>query len=69
MSPALSHLIAAAEGGHPIVNELPFPPIVFGIIALALFMVALMALWFFRNTLALDPHGTSQGTDPDTRSH
>ena len=64
---ALSQLIVAAEEGHPIVNELPFPPIMFGVIALAVAMVLLMALWFFRNTLALDPHNIAQHEDPDTR--
>lgn len=49
-------LIVAAEGGHPVVNELPFAPIWFGVIALVAFMALLGFLWAFRNTLALDPH-------------
>ncbi|WP_131105133.1 hypothetical protein [Ornithinimicrobium sufpigmenti] len=57
----------AAEGGHAIVNQLPFPPIMFGVIALVLFLAALGLLWSFRNSLALDPHGLAEGQhDPDT---
>ena len=52
--------LAAAEGGHHVVNELPFAPIWFGVIALAVFMALLGALWMFRNTLALDPHGVAE---------
>ncbi|WP_139721787.1 hypothetical protein [Serinicoccus chungangensis] len=61
MSPAQSlHLLAAAEeGGHHVVNELPFPPIMFGVIAMLSFLLLLGFLWFFRNTLALDPHGVA----------
>ncbi|WP_298751151.1 hypothetical protein [uncultured Serinicoccus sp.] len=61
MSPALSlHLLAAAEeGGHHVVNELPFPPIMFGVIAMLAFILLLGFLWTFRNTLALDPHGVA----------
>ena len=57
---------SAAEGGHHVVNELLFAPIWFGVVALAIFFVLLAALWFFRNTLALDPHGIAAGRqDPD----
>ncbi|WP_298888077.1 hypothetical protein [uncultured Serinicoccus sp.] len=61
MSPALSlHLLAAAEeGGHHVVNELPFPPIMFGVFAMLAFLLLLGFLWTFRNTLALDPHGVA----------
>lgn len=56
----------AAEGGHAIVHDLPYPPIMFGVIAIALFLAALALLWSFRNTLALDPHGIAEGKpDPD----
>lgn len=58
--------LIAAEGGHAIVNELPFPSIVFGFIALGLLLAALGLLWAFRNSLALDPHGIAEGRpDPD----
>ena len=58
--------LIAAEGGHAIVNDLPFEPIMFGVIALALFLAALGVLWSFRNSLALDPHGIAEGVpDPD----
>lgn len=59
-------LVAGADGGHAIVNELPFPSIMFGVIALVLFLAALGLLWAFRNSLALDPHGIAEGQhDPD----
>jgi hypothetical protein len=62
MTSALSQIIVASgehaqEGGHAIVNELPFEPIWFGVIALAGFAVLLLLLLSFRNTLALPPHG------------
>ena len=67
MTSALTLLTAAEEGGHPIVNELPFPPIIFGVIAIGLFLALLGLLYSFRNTLALDPRGVAEGhSDPDT---
>lgn len=67
MTSALSQVLVAAEGEHPIVNELLFRPIWFGVLALAIFLVILGALWAFRNTLALDPHDVAHGRqDPDT---
>ncbi|MBK0419146.1 hypothetical protein JD276_08880 [Leucobacter sp. CSA1] len=41
----LATITAAAEGGHHIVNELPFPAPLFGAIALTVF-VALAAVTF-----------------------
>ncbi len=70
MTSVLSQALAAsaAEGGHHVVNELLFAPIWFGVLALAIFFVLLAALWFFRNTLALDPHGVAAGRqDPDVQ--
>ena len=65
MTPAQSFVAAAEEGGHHIVNELPFPPIMFGVFAMLAFLL-LGFLWAFRNTLALDPHGVADGKhDPD----
>jgi uncharacterized membrane protein (GlpM family) len=65
MTPALTQILAA--GGHPIVNETPFPPIIFGVISMVAFLVLLGALWSFRNTLALDPHGVADDLhDPDS---
>ena len=65
MTSALT-LLSAAEGGHHIVNELPFPPVMFGVIAMVLFLALLGLLYSFRNTLALDPHGVADGMhDPD----
>lgn len=62
MTSALSQILVASgehaeEGGHAIVNELPFDPIWFGVIALVAFVALLMILLAFRNSLALDPHG------------
>ena len=66
MTPAQIMLSAAEEGGHHIVNELPFPPIMFGVIAMVAFLLCLGLLYAFRNTLALDPHGVADGKhDPD----
>lgn len=66
MMPAQILLSAAEEGGHHIVNELPFPPIMFGVIAMLAFLLLLGLLYSFRNTLALDPHGVAEGNDdPD----
>jgi hypothetical protein len=64
MTSALSQLIVASgehaeEGGHAIVNELPFDPIFFGVIALAAFAALLLLLLAFRNSLALEPHGAA----------
>ena len=42
---ALTGVLTAAEG-----HELPMPPILFGLIALALFFTALMLTWAFRGT-------------------
>lgn len=42
---ALTGVLAAAEG-----RELPMPAILFGLIALALFVTALMLTWAFRGT-------------------
>ncbi|MFX0537645.1 hypothetical protein ACQBAT_09730 [Ornithinimicrobium sp. Y1847] len=61
MTSAFSEVVLAAEGGHPVVNELPFAPIWFGVIALTALMGLLAVLWAFRNTLALDPHGIAEG--------
>ena len=67
MTSALTLLAAAESGHHPVVNELPFPPIIFGVIALVIFLALLGLLYAFRNTLALDPHGVAEGHgNPDT---
>lgn len=72
MTSALSQVLVASaeEGGHhPVVNELIFEPIWFGVIALSTFALLLALLWAFRNTLALDPHGIAEGhTDPDVHT-
>lgn len=67
MTPALSQIIVASgeEGGHPIVNELIFDPIWFGVLTLAIFLALLGLLLFFRNSLALEPHGTEASPTSD----
>ena len=62
-----SALVASPEdAGHSVVNELPFEPIWFGVIAMVAFLGLLALLFSFRNTLALDPHGVGEGQhDPD----
>lgn len=44
---ALTGVLIAAEGRE---RELPMPAILFGLIALALFVTALMLTWAFRGT-------------------
>lgn len=62
--PAAILNLPAAEGETHAVNQLIFEPLWFGVIALGLFFALLAVLWFFRNTLALDPHASSH-TDAD----
>lgn len=45
----LAHLAAIAEGGHHVVNELWFPPIWFGVIALVALVAFLLISLMFRN--------------------
>ena len=60
MSSSLSNLYAAAE----VHRELPMPAPLFGIIAFALFLLALGVLWMFRGTAhRLEPQGTHHGAD------
>ena len=58
----LPHLatLASAEEAH---RQLPMPAWVFGVIAFALFLVALGVLWSFRNTAAkVGSPGTQQNS-------
>jgi len=48
MSVLATALLAAEEGGH-VVHELPIPPIAYGIIVLALFLVFSIITFSFRN--------------------
>lgn len=45
----LATITAAAEGGHHIVNELPMPAPVFGLITLALFIALAGITFSFRD--------------------
>lgn len=47
-------LLQAVESGHH-GKELPFDPIWYGVITLAIGLILLGLLWSFRNSLALDP--------------
>jgi hypothetical protein len=77
MTSVLSQIIVASgesveEGGHPVVNELIFEPIWFGVLSLVAFFALLGLLMAFRNSLALEPHGTEAKTTthvPGTRAH
>lgn len=66
MSTTVLQLVSAEE-----VTELPMPSILYGIIALSLFALGLLVLWFFRNTAhkvtgPIDHHGEDQpGTHAD----
>jgi len=76
MTSALSQIIVASgehaeEGGHPVVNELVFEPIWFGVLALVGFAALLALLMAFRNSLALDTHVEGHGRSDvhGTRAH
>lgn len=43
------------ETGHHVVNELPMPPMLYGVVALVVFIGLLAFLLSFRNSLLLDP--------------
>lgn len=45
----LATIAAAAEEGHHIVNELPFPAVVFGIVVFAIFAVFAAVTFSFRD--------------------
>lgn len=45
----LATISAAAEGGHHIVNELPFPAPVFGVITFAIFTALAIVTFSFRD--------------------
>ncbi|MEV8338016.1 hypothetical protein [Leucobacter sp. NPDC077196] len=45
----LATIAAAAEEGHHVVNELPFPAVVFGVIVFALFCVIAAVTFSFRD--------------------
>lgn len=57
MTTSLARLVT--EGAK--VHDLPMPPIVFGVIALALFGLALAVLWSFRGTVQKVRVGTHPG--------
>ena len=72
-----SLILAAAEGGHHIVNELPMDPVWYGVITFALLMAALLAVLSMRSvglrhpapTTAVQHHGTARSGSHGTGSH
>lgn len=68
----MTSVFASGEAGHHVVNELPFEPMYFGVIALIVFLGLLALLWSFRNTLLLDPvehHSDAPEQDGSAGSH
>jgi hypothetical protein len=67
MSVAMLAAEGAAEGGE-VLHELPMAPYLYGLIALALFALALAVTWAFRGTAAKlgnpdkSAHGPGHGT-------
>lgn len=61
----LATVAAAAEGGHHIVNELPFPAPLFGVIALVVF-TALAAITFSFRDVA---HRHAEKAEAYAREH
>lgn len=69
-------VLAAAEEGHHVVNELPIPPVWFGIIVFLLLMAGLLAILSMRSvglrhtepTTAVQHHGT-RGTGSHSAGH
>jgi hypothetical protein len=68
----MSLTMAVQTSEYPLTpNDLPMPPVAFGLIALALFAVGLLVLWFFRGTAQkvsgpIDTHGENlPGTHAD----
>lgn len=55
MNDMIELLLAAEEGGSHVVNELWFPPIVFGVLMMVVFVVLLACTFMFRNSAASHP--------------
>jgi hypothetical protein len=58
MSSSLSNLFAAAAEQH---NQLPMPPVAYGVLSLVAFGVLLGILWFFRGTAQKYAKGHAHG--------
>ncbi|KAB1646802.1 hypothetical protein [Pseudoclavibacter endophyticus] len=52
-------LIAAAEEGHHVVNELFMPPFMFGVLAFAILMLLTVLTFLFRNTQHSHPEASA----------
>lgn len=63
MLSALSLLVTEDAGGHGFTRPLPMPPEFYGIIAVAVVLLALLFLWLFRRTAPepVDVHADSHG--------
>jgi len=54
-----SLILAAVEGEHEIVNELPFPSIIFGVIAMSVFILLALVTWSYRDVANRHEHKVS----------
>lgn len=54
-----SLILAAAEGEHEIVNPLPFPGVIFGVIAMSVFILLAYVTWSYRDVANRHEHKVS----------
>jgi hypothetical protein len=54
-----SLIVAAVEGEHEIVNALPFPSIIFGVIAMSIFVLLAYVTWSYRDVANRHEHKVS----------
>jgi heme/copper-type cytochrome/quinol oxidase subunit 2 len=51
-----SVIVAAVEGEHEIINALPFPSIIFGVIAISIFVLLAYVTWSYRDVANRHEH-------------
>lgn len=54
-----SLIVAAVEGEHEIVNALPFPSVIFGVIAMSIFLLLALVTWSYRDVANRHEHKVS----------
>lgn len=54
-----SLIVAAVEGEHEIVNALPFPAVIFGVIAMSIFLLLGLVTWSYRDVANRHEHKVS----------
>jgi heme/copper-type cytochrome/quinol oxidase subunit 2 len=54
-----SLILAATEGEHEIVNTLPFPSVIFGVIAMSVFILLAWVTWSYRDVANRHEHKVS----------